>query len=208
MASGTIESRPWKRAWVWLAVLVPLFFASYDLANWLADRRHIVSTVVSAWDRAIPFVPWTIVPYLSLDVLYCLSLFCCTTRLELDRHVYRILAAEAVCIAIFIAFPLHFSFVRPPAHGVSGALFALLDRCDRPYNQAPSLHIANTVIVWACFRRHSEGVWRWGVDAWMLLIAISVLTTYQHHLVDVAAGLAVGLATRSAIPIRRVQTTS
>jgi len=204
----TIESRPWRRATIWLAVLVPLFFASYDLANWLADRRHIVSTVASAWDRAIPFVPWTIVPYLSLDLLYCVSLFCCTTRLELDKHVYRILAAEAVCIAIFIALPLHFSFVRPQTRGFSGALFALLDRFDRPYNQAPSLHIANTVIVWACFRRHTGGGWRWIVDAWMVLIAISVLTTYQHHLVDVAAGLGVGIATIYAIPSGRVQTTS
>lgn len=206
--SAPIESRPWKRAAGWLAVLVPLFFASYDLANWLADRRHVVSTVASAWDSAIPFVPWTVVPYLSLDVLYCVSLFCCTTRFELDRHVYRLLIAEAVCIAFFIAFPLRFSFVRPQTHGLDAALYTLLDWFDRPYNQAPSLHIANTVIVWTCFSRHALPGWRWVVHVWMALIAISVLTTYQHHLVDVATGLAVGIATVYAIQSERGQTTS
>jgi membrane-associated phospholipid phosphatase len=37
----------------------------------------------------------------------------------------------------------------------------------------------------------------------MALIMISVLTTYQHHLVDVASGLAVGMATVYAIPSKR-----
>jgi hypothetical protein len=45
-----------------------LFFSTYGLANWLAARRRADLRV--RLEHAIPFVPWTIVPYWSID--------CCT----------------------------------------------------------------------------------------------------------------------------------
>src|SRR5688572_516111 len=194
------ESRPWRRAFAWLAFLGPFFFASYGFANWLASRRSDVGAVAFDWERSIPFVPWTIVPYWSIDLLYCVSIFVCTTRRELDRHAQRLLAVQLISIAFFIAFPLRFSFERPAADGLFGALFTALGSFDKPFNQAPSLHIGLLIVIWVSLARHCAPRWRWVLHAWMALIGLSILTTYQHHFIDLPTGLAVGFAALWALP--------
>ena len=197
--------RPWRRAVAWLAFLGPFFFASYGFANWLASRRGDVGAVAFDWERAIPFVPWTIVPYWSIDLLYVLSIFVCTTQRELDRHAQRLLAVQLISIAFFIAFPLRFSFDRPVADGLFGALFTALGSFDKPFNQAPSLHIGLLIVIWVSLARHWTlsqrwARWRWALHAWMALIGLSILTTYQHHFIDLPTGLAVGFAVLWALP--------
>jgi protein-tyrosine phosphatase len=197
------EPRPWRRAIAWLAFLGPFFFASYGLANWLASRRGDVGAVAFDWERSIPFVPWTIVPYWSIDLLYCLSIFVCTTRRELDRYAQRLLAVQLISIGFFIALPLRFSFDRPAAGGFFGALFTALGSFDKPFNQAPSLHIGLLIVIWVTLARHCAQRWRWVLHAWMTLIGLSILTTYQHHFIDLPTGLAVGFAVLWALPDER-----
>ena len=38
--------------------------------------------------------------------------------------------------------------MRPETDGLPGFLFAVLGGFDKPFNQAPSLHIALLVIIW------------------------------------------------------------
>jgi protein-tyrosine phosphatase len=194
------EPRPWRRAIAWLAFLGPFFFASYGFANWLASTRADVGAVFFEWERAIPFVPWTIVPYWSIDLLYAISLFACTTRRELDRHAQRLLFAQLVSIFFFIVFPLRFAFDRPAADGFFGALFVALGSFDKPFNQAPSLHIGLLIIIWACLAKHVGVRWKWALHSWMALIGLSILTTYQHHFIDLPTGLAVGFAALWILP--------
>jgi protein-tyrosine phosphatase/membrane-associated phospholipid phosphatase len=194
------EPRPWRRAIGWLAVLGPFFFASYGFANWLASRREHVGAVAFPWERSIPFLPWTIVPYWSIDFLYAGSVFFCQTRRELDRHAQRLLLVQLISITFFIAFPLRFSFERPPTDGFFGSLFTALGSFDKPFNQAPSLHIALLVVIWVCLARHTPRRWRWLLHAWMSLIGISILTTYQHHFLDLPTGLLAGFAALWALP--------
>ncbi|MGO8462673.1 hypothetical protein ACC759_37175, partial [Rhizobium ruizarguesonis] len=57
-----------KRAALCLAFLAPFFYQSYGGANWLASQRPHVPNVAFAWESAIPFLGWTIIPYLSITV--------------------------------------------------------------------------------------------------------------------------------------------
>ena len=185
--------RPWRRAAAYLAFLGPFFFLSYGFANWWTGRLSHVGSVVFGWEKYIPFWDWTILPYMSLDAFYAGSLFLCATRAELDTHARRLLSASVLSVAGFLLFPLQFSFVRPATSGFNGALFEVLMGFDKPYNQAPSLHISLVLLVWLVFRRHLREVARGVAHGWFLLIALSVFTTFQHHFIDGVAGAVVGV---------------
>jgi protein-tyrosine phosphatase len=190
--AAPVAARPWGRAALWLLVLAPFFFLSYGVANWLASLRSEVGSVVFAWERNIPFVAWTIIPYWSIDILYGISLFVCATERELDTHVRRLLSAQAIAVVCFILFPLTFTFARPEVDGLDGFLFGSLSQFDKPFNQVPSLHIALLVILWDRYARHVPRWAGWILHAWFTLIGVSVLTTYQHHFVDIPTGAALG----------------
>ncbi len=198
--AGHAARRPWGWAVVALLGLGPFFFGSYGLATWAASQRAHVGTVVFGWERHIPLLPWTIIPYWSIDVLYGLSPFLCRSRAELWTHVRRLLTVQVVAVACFLLFPLRFSFVRPALDGVPGWLFAVLAGFDKPFNQAPSLHIALMVVLWAFYARRWPRWALWPVRAWFALIGASVLTTWQHHFVDVPTGALLGLAALWAWP--------
>jgi protein-tyrosine phosphatase len=187
------EPRPLRAAALWLAFLGPFFFASDGFANWLASRRAAVGAVVFPWEQHIPFLAWTIVPYWSIDAFYAASFFFCTTRRELSAHARRLLAAQVFCVACFLLAPLRFTFSRPDPGGLFGALFTLLMGFDKPFNQAPSLHIALLVLLWVRYAAHTGPLGRLLLHLWFSLIAVSVLTTYQHHFFDLPTGLWVGL---------------
>ncbi|MCC7215256.1 MAG: phosphatase PAP2/dual specificity phosphatase family protein [Burkholderiales bacterium] len=190
MTAGS--GRPWRRALAWLLFLAPFFFVTYGFANWTAAQRTAVPALAFGWERAIPFWAWTIVPYWSIDALYGLSLFVCASRRELDAHAKRLLTAQLFAVACFVAAPHRFSFDRPAADGLFGAMFDALFAFDLPYNQIPSLHIALAVILWVLYARRVRGLARILLDAWFMLIGVSVLTTYQHHFIDIPTGFALG----------------
>lgn len=182
----------WKRAVAWLLLLGPLFFASYGLATWVTSRKPWVPSVVYPWENLIPLWPWTIVPYWSIDILYGVSLLVCATRRELDTHARRLLTAQFIAVTCFLLFPLKFSLDRPPLEGMFGLMFDVLMGFDKPFNQAPSLHITLLVVLWARFAAHAQGALRWLLHGWFFLIGLSVLTTWQHHFIDVPTGMLAG----------------
>ncbi len=202
LVENSASPRPWKEALLCLVFLAPAFLLAYSVANLHAAQLppERVGEVGMAWERQIPFWPWTILPYLSINLLYVIFPFICRTWQELRIHVLRFALATAVSVTCFVLFPLRFAPPRPEVEGVPGLLFGLLGRVDQPFNQAPSLHISLLMILWACYRRHCPRHWTWLLHLGFTCIACSVLTTWQHHFLDVATGLFVGIATCLLIP--------
>jgi membrane-associated phospholipid phosphatase len=186
--------RPIKRSLAWLAFLGPLFYITYGFANYLATQRTNVPSIVFEWERSIPFVAWTIYPYWTINAFYAISIFLARDKLELDRHGLRLLAAQIVAVTCFIAFPLGFSFGQPQVTGAPALLFDALRGFDKPFNQAPSLHITLAVILWDFYQRRIQSSWgRVVLHLWTLAICVSVLTTYQHHFIDIPTGALLGV---------------
>ncbi|MFT3735222.1 MAG: phosphatase PAP2/dual specificity phosphatase family protein [Rhodocyclaceae bacterium] len=195
------SQRPWGWACIWGLALGVLFFSSYNTVNSFTAQRSDVGAYVLDWERHIPFLAWTIVPYWSIDFLYGIALFASRSKAELFRLGKRLLAAQVICISGFLLWPLRFSFERPHSDGLFGALFDALAGFDLPYNQAPSLHICLLVVLW---RHYSDlaghNTWRWLSHVWFALIGVSVLTTWQHHSIDLLTGLWAGALCLLLVP--------
>ena len=182
-----------------LALVGILFYASYSLSNHYAALLTYVPEVAFAWERGIPFWEWTILPYWSLNLMYAAAFFLCRDTREQNRYVARLVSAQIVATTCFMLFPLHFGWPKPPTDGLWGVMFDSLVAFDLPYNQSPSLHIALSIIVGAFYWTRFPKI-RLPILLWQSLIALSVLTTYQHHFIDVPTGALLGWLVLWAIP--------
>ena len=182
-----------------LALVGILFYASYTLSNYYAASLAHVPEIAFAWERNIPFWEWTILPYWSLNLMYAAAFFLCRDTREQNRYVARLVSAQIVATTCFMLFPLHFGWPKPPTDGLWGVMFDSLVAFDLPYNQSPSLHIALSIIVGAFYWTRFPKI-RLPILLWQSLIALSVLTTYQHHFIDVPTGALLGWLVLWVIP--------
>jgi protein-tyrosine phosphatase len=194
-----------KRAALWLLFLGPFFYASYGLANHLASLRANVPNVAMEWERAIPFLEWTIIPYWSINLFYVATLFFNALPEDVDRTAKRYVTCQLIAVACFILFPLRAIFEKPQTSGLTGFMFDALGSFDKPFNQAPSLHIALLVIIWDHWRARFAGWFVWVWHVWSALIGLSVLTTFQHHILDIPTGALLGLFALWLFPQYRTQ---
>jgi membrane-associated phospholipid phosphatase len=179
----------------WLAFTGPLFFLVYGWCNAVSAAQPHVGSIIFPWERRIPFVPLMIIPYLSIDLFFAGSFFLCRDRAQLRTHAARIILAIAISAAAFLLFPLRYGWSRPVVGGWLGMLFVPLNALDRPYNLCPSLHISLRTLLWriygACLRER-----RWAravLWSWFVLIGLSTLLVYQHHVIDLIGGYLVAL---------------
>lgn len=183
------------------------FGLCYQTSNTLAARNNVTRDVAMAFDTHIPFLEWMIIPYLCSSVFFIGCFLRVDTRDELRVLSQRMLLATVTASLIFIFFPLRFSIARPDiASPLLAKLFGLLSVFDRPYNQLPSLHIAYCMIFWQClsayYKTHAAKLF---LAACLMLVAVSTLFTYQHHLLDIAAGALLGGSVIALIQPRRMQ---
>ncbi|MDI1297734.1 phosphatase PAP2/dual specificity phosphatase family protein [Methylotenera sp.] len=190
----------WKRGAIWLALLGPFFFLSYGWLNYYTSGRTDVGIMVEAWEHQLPFVPWLMLPYMSIDAFYAASLFLFRKRSALDRHALRLLLATIISLIGFLLYPLQFSFEVPKVDGFNGMLQGMLLGFDKPYNQAPSLHISLLIVLWQLYAKRLQGLMKAVLNVWFFAIATSVLLVYQHHFIDVWTGALVGVICIYLIP--------
>ena len=127
-------ARPTAEAVLWLCVLGPLFFLVYGFTNWAAAQHPAVGSLFFEWERAIPVLPWMIVPYMSIDLFFVLAPFLCSDRRELRTLAGRITMAIGLAAACFLLFPLTLAVPRPVAPGWEGVIFNWFREVDLPYN--------------------------------------------------------------------------
>ena len=190
---------PLKTSLLKLALIGALFYTSYGLSNRYAASLAYVPEIAFAWERNIPFWEWTILPYWSLNLMYAAAFFLCRDTREQNRYVARLVSAQIVSTTCFMLFPLHFGWPKLPTDRLWGVMFDSLVAFDLPYNQSPSLHIALSIIVGAFYWMRFPKI-RLPILLWQSLIALSVLTTYQHHFIDVPTGALLGWLVLWAIP--------
>jgi hypothetical protein len=193
-------ARPlFKERALWVAVIGLFFFMAYGGANEIAALGAPHPALYMGWERAIPFVPAFILPYMSSDLLFVVVFMAAADRDALQRLGLRCGLAIALSAAVFVAMPLQMGFERPAVEGWTAPLFAFLE-LDRPYNQFPSLHISLGFIAWHTLDRRLGRAWRLPLAAWFLAIAASTLLVWQHHFIDLPGGAAVAALVMWLVP--------
>ncbi len=188
-----IAMKPFWKAARTAAALSALFLVVYGGCNWVTSRRAQVPSFYFAWERHIPFVPAMILPYMSIDLFFVAAPFVVRSDRQRRTLAARIAAAILIAGACFLLFPLRFAFERPQVNGPLGLIFNNFRSLDLPFNEFPSLHIALCAILFDTYDRNLKGQLRRAVAFWFIMIALSPLLTYQHHVIDILGGFALAI---------------
>ncbi|MCJ8152739.1 phosphatase PAP2 family protein [Chryseobacterium sp. SSA4.19] len=185
-----------------LTVCTIVFMAVYNLSTWYASSAHQVPSFTFNFERLIPFVPLSIIPYMASGLFFCIVFFSCKNKKQLKILTWRMLFVTMAAGIFFVTVPLRFSFVKlEVSNTILNLPFSFLETFDSPFNQSPSLHIAFAFIFWSVFRDLSR--WRIFLMISLVLVGISTLTTYQHHVIDVLTGATLAHVSFIIIPYHK-----
>lgn len=140
------------------------------------------------WELEIPFIPETVVVYMSIYLLFIAAPFILRERRE---FLALVLAFNLLVLAGGIGFllvPARLAFPAATDLGTFPNLFRFADRLNLTYNLLPSLHVAFATLCVAAFARQAPCFGKCGLWVWAVAIALSTLLTHQHHVLDVVAG--------------------
>ena len=191
--SGRSWQRPggaeWQAWFRFLLVFYAGFFPAYFLPPLLAGPDAFVPAF--AWELAMPRLEWAVLAYLSIVPAFLVPLFLMTAD-----DIRRLGPASVLCSAIaalfFLFLPTRMGY--PNDQGTEGTLVDLIRAIDVQGNLFPSLHVAfGTLIVIACARRATRRI-QAALFTWLFAMSISTLLTHQHHVVDLAGGALLGVA--------------
>ena len=180
--------RPWAAA-AGTAIFTSLLFSVvYNLCNHLTAIRPDVGVWAFGWEQYWPMIAAFIIPYWSIDALFFLAPFVCTSAGELAVYRRRIVFTILGGGLCFLLIPLKFGYPRPHVTGTFQPWFQTLYGFDLPHNLFPSLHIALRTLLTSIYLRKGGRITRWLVHGWFCAIGVSTIFTWQHHLVDVLGG--------------------
>jgi hypothetical protein len=179
---------------VLLAVTISVFYG----AEAMVTRHAAASWLVTRWDEKIPLLPSAVWIYLSWYLAPWLVLAAPTSKFR--RVAGAIVLAFTVCMVCYVLFP---AFIERPAvagRSLSERALRSLYEHDPPWNIFPSFHAAMCAVLW--LSTAGGPLAKWGMTIWMAAICGACVLTKQHNILDVAAGILVGvgaLATVSAV---------
>ncbi len=194
----------WRTYGRWTGLNLLVFGTLYPLVNWLTGVRASTFGLYLDSERTIPFLPVWIWAYLSINLLFLLPpLFMRAADMPLLGK--RMLVATVSGCLIFLLLPARLGFERVvPGDGLYRTVFGGLFQADGPHNLVPSLHVTYASLCILSFQAAARE-WRtrvaWGL--WLVTIMASTVLVHQHHLLDVASGLALAVLICVWIPARR-----
>jgi PAP2 superfamily len=205
----TQDSRPWTtqlwqrmRGYFWLkAIGISLFMWVFFIAYFHLLRNPafpVTEMPLTALDHAIPFQPGSVIAYLTLWIYVGIPPGLLLGFRQL--LVYGLWAA-GLCLsglACFYFFPTTVPALALDPDLARFPAFELLQGVDAAGNACPSLHVATAMFsaIWIdrLLREMTAPMaLRTLNGAWFMLIVYSTLATKQHVVLDVAAGVPLGI---------------
>lgn len=178
-------------------LFIGLFFGAYFYV--LRNPAYPITLMpITSLDHLIPFQPLAFSVYITLWVYVALPPALLASRRELYGYGAAMAAMCLAGLGIFYFWPT----AVPPVN-IEWARYPGMDflkNLDASGNACPSLHVATAVFsgMWLhrSLRRFGAPLWMLVVNgAWCAGILYSTLAIRQHVIVDVLAGLALGVLT-------------
>lgn len=180
----------------WGTLVGIAFFSIYPTTNWLTSFRDHHYSLFFSGELQTPFVPEFIWLYLSMYVLFALPPFFLNPP-ELKRLAKELILATGIAGMAFLLFPARLGFTRMlPEDALYREIFEGLFYVDHPFNLAPSLHVVYSTTIGMAVAMRVGARLRAALFAWLALIVLSTMLVHQHHLLDVASGVALALSMR------------
>lgn len=165
--------------------------AYYGTRFFTTNRVHY--DISGGLDDKIPLIPWTIVIYWGCYAYWVVNyvIGCRQDREKAFRFMSADFLAKLVCLLCFMVFPT--TNIRPAIDGNSiwEEFMRILYRVDAADNLLPSIHCLTSYFCFIAVR-NNDRIPKWYRAASLFItvsICISTLTTKQHVLIDVIAGV-------------------
>ena len=180
-------------------LLCVLWIAVYGGASRLTGLHDYRVQLTTAADAMIPFIPEMSVVYLSLFPMLWLSPFVLHNAGQIKLFAKTLAWLFVLSGVGFILLPSNPNFSTPDVRGPILPIFEFADWVNLDYNYLPSLHVGMAVV---CAYAYTQN---WGslstvacfFWAWASVIVLSTLLTHQHYVIDVVAGLLLGVLVAS-----------
>jgi phytoene/squalene synthetase len=180
-----------------------IFSSVYGGASLIAKLRRPHADFFFPWEMRLPFLPsWALI-YLTVPLLLLATPFILRTWRSFTPFMLTLTIETLIAGVFFLGMPLAQAYPARVADGFFGSVFHLADRLNLDYNKFPSLHIAFAVTAAIVFARRCGWFGRGVLTVWIAAVFASTLLIHEHQLLDLAGGLALGLAGSFAI-LRRV----
>lgn len=176
---------------IWTAIASTLYLSNNH--NPFFEPRLLPMT---RWDQWVPFIPATIWIYLSEYALFFSVYFTAKNIRNLNQYLYSFLVLQVVSIMIFIIYPTTYPRELFPLPADLDALshfaFSRLRETDSPNSCLPSLHVSSCYLSSFVFLKEQKKKFI-PFFLWATLVGLSTLTTKQHYIIDVVAGLGMAI---------------
>ena len=154
-------------------------------------------------DQCVPFQPaWALV-YQSVFIVHTLALWLPQDRNAVKSYARNLAAVYAFGAVVFWLYP---TLSPRPEQSGSFLHYWLISAVDGPRNAFPSLHAAMGLLaaVTVCGHFRASRVspwWRGALALWWIALLYSTLATRQHRVLDLLAGILLGLLSFALPPI-------
>jgi membrane-associated phospholipid phosphatase len=175
-------------------------FAGAAVLYLLSNHCHFIAPqeLPRSWiDFAVPFLPNSLWIYLSEYFFFIAIYLAADDMINFNKYLYSFFVLQVVSCLIFAIWPTTYPrdlFPLPDnLNAVTHYAFSSLRKADSPANCCPSLHVSSVYLsafIYLDEKRHLFPLF----FIWASAIAASTLTTKQHYLVDVIAGLLMAAA--------------
>lgn len=203
MREGKFSLRAYVRSHPYM--LLFLYLPVYLI--WFMVQEYLISSVDGCFvsylplDDKIPFLPGFIYPYITwypLLLLPALAFLLKEDGPAFTRYAFYIGIGFSASLLICAIFP-NCQLLRPDLDkeqidNFSRFLVAGIYAADTPTNVLPSMHVVGCMgVIFAAFDGEDLRFLRWPLVFWGVLVSISTVFVKQHSVLDVLAGVVLGV---------------